>query len=756
MACPVYQSFKENKTVGGTTCVVDKPTSTAEGDLLIGFLSTDGVETHTSPESGSWNIILENESEGSGKQTFSVWYKIAGASEPSTYTFTTGSSEDMYAWIIRITGHSATSPIHKIRVNEGDSGDAAIQVVTTDHDDCLIISAFGADDDDITVDNGWSAGTNITVDKSGTGANSCSGGCPWINQLTAGQSTQCYCSLTAVEEWIGIVIAIRSASSGWVTPLGFVDSGDEWSGEEKAYDGSTGSQTTNVTPATSWTDYLELTVPEITNCTKMRFYNSTKGGLITSISIDLYYNAQWNNIYEGAFANDTWIEKEIGSTQAVTAMRIKLYNNDTDDELVFLREAHFWDAGASGLFYKSLAGVFTATGAIIKLPKISLAGVLSSTGSVVKKTLLSLAGNFGLTGIVSSIFKFPKSLAGVFGLTGTIVKLPKISLSGVFSSTGTIGRNIKIGLAGVFGATGVVSSVWKSFQFLAGTFGLTGVITKLPKISLSGAFDLTGSIVRKILLSLSGVFDFSGSVSGIKKVFKSLSGAFDFSGNLASELLGGIFYKSLSGAFGFSGSLARKTLISLVGVFGLTGTISSILTKFKSLVGTFSLTGTLVKLPKIILSGAFNLTGIIGRLIKKSLSGVLTSTGDLASQLLGFFYKSLEGTMTFTGGLGRLIKISLSGVFSLTGVVSTVKKVFKALAGVFGLTGILTSAFGYTKSLAGSFNLTGTINVLIKKTLSGYISLSGRFKFRTVWYAVVKTVDTWTKVIKDGVFRRLG
>ena len=343
---PVYQSFNEGKCEEATSVVVNKPSGVVEGDLMIAFCSTDGyTETHTAP-SASWNKIIKDVANGGS--TFSIWYKIADASEPSTYTFSNDSNEEFYAWIIRITGHSATSPIHKISFLDsgGDnSSQARCPVLTTDHDDCLIIRAFSADDGDISVDSGWESATNITVDKSSTSAGECSGGCAWENKATAGLISTEDCTFTSAEQWTAITIAIRSSSAGWVTPTGFVDSGDNWTNEQKVYDGSITTSSNNSLAAGSWSSYLELTVPEVTNCTKMRFYAHYNASSINSISIDLYYNSQWNNIYEGAYTSMTWVEKAIGSTQAVTSMRVKFYNTSGTNYNVSFYEAHFWDDG---------------------------------------------------------------------------------------------------------------------------------------------------------------------------------------------------------------------------------------------------------------------------------------------------------------------------------------------------------------------------------------------------------------------------
>lgn len=215
MAAPAYQSFNEGKAIG-TSVDVTRPSGTAEGDLLIGCLSSDGGgETHTSPESDSWNIIYKGVSEGSGKQTFSIWWKKAGPSEPGSYSFGCGSSEGLYAWVMRITGQDDTDPIHKKANATGDSGTVSCPAVTTEVADCLVIRAFGIDHIDVTVDGGWQSETNITVDYS-DGAGGTAGGSARDTQASAGDVGAETNTLIATEEWVGVTVAIQPPSAGIV------------------------------------------------------------------------------------------------------------------------------------------------------------------------------------------------------------------------------------------------------------------------------------------------------------------------------------------------------------------------------------------------------------------------------------------------------------------------------------------------------------------------------------------------------------
>lgn len=210
MAIPNYQTFNEGKSAGGTTVVVTKPTGVVEGDLLIGVLVSDGKnETHFSPESDSWDDVLVNQTDGSAL-TVSIWQKKAEGSEPANYTFGCGSTEALYAFVIRIDGQHATTPIDTNSVAGTGSGiSATCPDITTQYADELVLRIFGADHGDVTVDGGWASVNLISVDESDAGNGACSGGAGHEDQAGAGSTGTEINTLTAAEQWIGFTIGIR-------------------------------------------------------------------------------------------------------------------------------------------------------------------------------------------------------------------------------------------------------------------------------------------------------------------------------------------------------------------------------------------------------------------------------------------------------------------------------------------------------------------------------------------------------------------
>jgi len=136
-------------------------------------------------------------------------------------------------------------------------------------------------------------------------------------------------------------IKFMGTSSLWTTPTGHVDAVGEWSDEAYAYNDYL--HITDFAYTYSETDYLELTIAALT-CSGVRIYCTDHSGITyfnPDISLDVYYSADWHNIFSGGVAKGKWVEKVIGSTQSVTAARVKF------TELGFTHRIYEFDFGSA-------------------------------------------------------------------------------------------------------------------------------------------------------------------------------------------------------------------------------------------------------------------------------------------------------------------------------------------------------------------------------------------------------------------------
>jgi hypothetical protein len=142
MAAPVVESLANTTdNTGVSTVVMDKPSGTADGDLLFWVLATDGAGTTvTSYPSGWTQLVSRADGSAAPGARLIVAYKIAGGSEPSTYSFVLSATERCTRVIARISGVDTTNPIN-------DSADAGTNTdsthpapsVTTTVADCLLL-----------------------------------------------------------------------------------------------------------------------------------------------------------------------------------------------------------------------------------------------------------------------------------------------------------------------------------------------------------------------------------------------------------------------------------------------------------------------------------------------------------------------------------------------------------------------------------------------------------------------------------------
>jgi hypothetical protein len=76
-------------TTTGTSLVINKPTGTLEGDLMVAVMASNGALT------GGWTdtTFTEVADQGATSPSLRVAYKVAGSSEPSDYTFSSGDTD---------------------------------------------------------------------------------------------------------------------------------------------------------------------------------------------------------------------------------------------------------------------------------------------------------------------------------------------------------------------------------------------------------------------------------------------------------------------------------------------------------------------------------------------------------------------------------------------------------------------------------------------------------------------------------------
>ena len=208
---PTYETFAEASSSGNVVQIqVNKPSGTVEGDLLFAVFSKDDRAGVLSSPSG-WTDLGEG-STGGSRILFT--YKIATASEPATYTFTSTDSDQMCVSVARFSGVDPSDPIDVYSsLNTGNDAAPTCPTVDTGASETTILRAMGADDDDYSTPGNYPGGHVGIFTSQSTGSNGeahCA--LAYTTQSSPGATGAASYSITAAEQWGTMTVVLKPPS----------------------------------------------------------------------------------------------------------------------------------------------------------------------------------------------------------------------------------------------------------------------------------------------------------------------------------------------------------------------------------------------------------------------------------------------------------------------------------------------------------------------------------------------------------------
>ena len=114
---------------------------------------------------------------------------------------------------------------------------------------------------------------------------------------------------------------------GCVSPTDYKDSSNDWDDPEYAFDDNLNTFTSCTKTGFwkwRWTGYLELIPPLSLECNKIRFKALFDSTWCNEIDIDLFFNNNWNDIYQGTYKNKVWETIEF-TLNKVSKARVKFH-----------------------------------------------------------------------------------------------------------------------------------------------------------------------------------------------------------------------------------------------------------------------------------------------------------------------------------------------------------------------------------------------------------------------------------------------
>lgn len=147
MAAPVWESADTKTATGNSASLtVDKPSNLADNDVVVlGVEQRDrGSDPALAPPSG---FTEEYEIRYANNVDVAMAYKVItdAASEPASYTYTSGEEENWTAAAGRVSGADTTDPTDVSGTDTGDSSDPVAPSITTTIADTLLLAQAGTD-----------------------------------------------------------------------------------------------------------------------------------------------------------------------------------------------------------------------------------------------------------------------------------------------------------------------------------------------------------------------------------------------------------------------------------------------------------------------------------------------------------------------------------------------------------------------------------------------------------------------------------
>src|SRR5208282_3402425 len=114
---PQFQTYAQPYVVGttegspgATSDSISKPVSAQQGDLLIYYIAVAASSLTVTPPDGTWHLIKSG-ADSSGSISDSSYYKVAGGSEPSSYTFTLSTGAYGTSGMVAVRQEKQSAPI---------------------------------------------------------------------------------------------------------------------------------------------------------------------------------------------------------------------------------------------------------------------------------------------------------------------------------------------------------------------------------------------------------------------------------------------------------------------------------------------------------------------------------------------------------------------------------------------------------------------------------------------------------------------
>jgi len=150
-------SAQTQRTTSGSTLNISKPSGTIQGDLMVAFMSSGAtLSDRTWSVPSGWTELVDQDD----PPNFLAAYKVAGASEGSSYTFTMSSSASDIAGTILTYRNAAYDIIGSLSTN---SSTLTLASITASLGNSVLIAALFRPSSSVTITQSGGSTMDVKV-----------------------------------------------------------------------------------------------------------------------------------------------------------------------------------------------------------------------------------------------------------------------------------------------------------------------------------------------------------------------------------------------------------------------------------------------------------------------------------------------------------------------------------------------------------------------------------------------------------------
>src|SRR3954469_1877884 len=210
-AANFFRSASSNQNgAGSTSLAINKPAGVVAGDVMIAAVGANGNTAITAP--AGWSSVgLYDAAAWTNTGWIQVAFKVAGASEPASYSWALGTTRPGAGTIVDYIGVDNAAPIQTSAVGTGTTSPAVAPTITTTSANQMVIANVGGRNTTGAFTFTNPAGTTDRVEVySSTGAPRAGIDSADFRQAAAGATpTRSFTIAPTSTAWAGITVGLK-------------------------------------------------------------------------------------------------------------------------------------------------------------------------------------------------------------------------------------------------------------------------------------------------------------------------------------------------------------------------------------------------------------------------------------------------------------------------------------------------------------------------------------------------------------------